>query len=287
MGIGFIGSGKVATAFGLYLLDKDQKISGYYSRRHLSAISASKYVQTESFQTLEELVKSSDWIGITTPDDQIDSVVSELLPLVKNLDSKVFFHMSGSKSSECLYPLKALGHQCLSLHPLQSIADPILGKKLLEDCYFSVEGDTDEAIEAVLNQVSKRMIRIETAAKPLYHSAACMVSNYLYTLADQGVQMMCLAGFEPRTAMEALLPLMRGTLENLEKQMPEGALTGPIARGDATTVASHLEALNQAETLKKLYQQLGLATLKLASRQLLKDADKQDELRNLLSGKEV
>lgn len=287
MSIGFIGSGKVATAFGLYLRDRHQQVSGYYSLHNSSAISASKYVQTESFQTLEELVKASDWIGITTPDEQIESVVQELLPIVQHLDSKVFFHMSGSKSSQCLYPLKAHGHQCLSLHPLQSISDPLLGKELLEACYFSVEGDTGEAIEAFLSQVSQRMIRIATASKPLYHGAACMVSNYLYTLADLGVQMMCLAGFEPNNAMAALLPLMKGTLENLERQMPETALTGPIARGDAATVVSHLEALNGAEALKKVYEQMGLATLELASKQLLKNPEKIDELKHLLSGKEA
>lgn len=287
MRIGFIGSGKVATAFGLYLMDKHQEISGYYSRRHSSAISASKYVQTESFQTLEELVNASDWIGITTPDEQIESVVNELLPLVNNLSPKVFFHMSGPKSSECLYPLKVYGHQCLSLHPLQSIADPLLGRELLRDCYFSVEGDTNNGVEAFLNQISEKIIRIDTASKVLYHGAACMVSNYLYTLADQGVKMMCLAGFEPKTALEALLPLMKGTLENLDKQMPEMALTGPIARGDAATVASHLEGLNQAESVRELYRHLGRVTLELASRELLKDAAKQDELKILLSEKEV
>lgn len=286
MNIGFIGSGKVATAFGLYLLDKNHKIAGYYSRHHSSAVSAGKILGTEAYQTLEGLLAVSDWIGITTPDDQIERVVAELLPLCTQLPSKVFFHMSGSKSSECLYPLKSFGHQCLSLHPLQSIADPILGKVLLESCYFSVEGDTNKGIEAFLNQISSRMIRIATASKPLYHGAACVASNYLYTLADEAVQMMALAGFDPREALTALLPLMKGTLENLENQMPETALTGPIARGDSVTVEDHLEALRNHEALKRVYSQMGLATLQLASRQGLKDLGKIQILRTLLSKEE-
>ncbi len=286
MRIGFIGSGKVATAFGLYLADKNQKISGYYSRHYSSAVSAAKTVGTESFQTLEDLLEASDWIGITTADDQIENVVAALVPLSNQWPQKVFFHMSGSKSSECLYPLKSNGHQCLSIHPLQSIADPLLGKELLSKCYFSVEGDTDTSIEAFLSQISGNMIRISTEAKPLYHAAACVASNYLYTLADQAIQMMVYAGFEPDKGREALLPLMKGTLENLENLTPEAALTGPIARGDLETVQNHLEALGEHEGLKRVYKEMGLATLQLASSERLKDPEVIQIMKTILSVKE-
>lgn len=286
MNIGFIGSGRMATAFGLYLKHKNFHISGYYSRSYASALTASDHLHTESFQNLEMLLEKSDWIGITTSDDEIESVVEALMPYMKSLPHKVFFHMSGSKASSSLYPLQLEGHHCISLHPLQSIADPLLGSDLLSKSYFSVEGDSTPEIEGFLEQFDKPVIRLSAEQKILYHAAACVASNYLYTLAEEAVEMMTIAGFEPKMALEALLPLMAGTLENLKEQSPETALTGPIARGDLKTVENHLTALNAHPALKRVYKEMGLATLQLASRRRLKDFEQIKKLTALLKVEE-
>lgn len=285
MRIGFIGAGKAATAFGLYLKDKNQIISGYYSPTNTSAISAAACVQTETFQTLETLVLASDIIGIATPDDQIEAVVKELANLELG-HSKVFFHMSGAKSSACLYPIREKGHHCLSLHPLQTLSDPVSGRVLLGRCLYTVEGDEGPEIDTFLNCLDRPVTRITAEQKPFYHAAACVASNYLYTLADQAIQLMTLAGFSPSLGYEALRPLMEGTLNNLESHTPAQALTGPIARGDAETVAKHLDALSEHESLLRVYKQLGLETLQLASLSRLQDSEKIKALETLLKVKE-
>jgi predicted short-subunit dehydrogenase-like oxidoreductase (DUF2520 family) len=47
--------------------------------------------------------------------------------------------------------------------------------------------------------------------------------------------------------LEAFLPLVRGTVDNVDQLGPAAALTGPVARGDTETVARHVEALPDDE----------------------------------------
>lgn len=285
MRIGFIGSGKVATAFGLYLRDKNQNVAGYYSRSAASANTAAQCVQTETFQSVAALVRHCDWIGITTPDDQIETVAAEI-SLMDLPTAKVFFHMSGAKSSECLYPLKAKGHQCLSLHPLQTIAESIAGAKLLGQCLYTAEGDQSQDIQRFLDALERPVVWITAAQKPYYHAAACVASNYLYTLAQEAVSLMALAGFSETQGYEALKPLMLGTLENLSQMPAASALTGPIARGDVETVSQHIHALSEHDALLRVYKEMGLATLQLASLEKLKDSKKREALESLLKVEE-
>ncbi|MBT8340418.1 MAG: DUF2520 domain-containing protein, partial [Desulfatitalea sp.] len=62
------------------------------------------------------------------------------------------------------------------------------------------------------------------------------------------------------------------------------ALTGPIARGDVTTVAHHLAALtdDDAAELRAFYIDMGLKTLDLAEQDMLQDPDKVDAIRKVL-----
>lgn len=290
MRIGFMGAGRAAKAFGLYLADKNQEVTGYYSRTSQSALDAAALTQTKAFGTLTQLLETSDCIGILTGDDQLETAAAQLAealqqPLAQR-EVKLFFHMSGSRTSEVLYPLKNLGHHCISLHPLQTLNDPILARTLLKQCYFTVEGPSSTLADQLIAVIDGPVMRINPEQKVLYHAAACMASNYLYTLAKEAQRVMVSAGFEPEAGLKALLPLMQGSLESLSYQMPEDALTGPIARGDAKTVAAHLDALKSEAELYQYYKQMGLATLQLASSKKLNNASEIQILGGLLQEEE-
>jgi predicted short-subunit dehydrogenase-like oxidoreductase (DUF2520 family) len=91
--------------------------------------------------------------------------------------------------------------------------------------------------------------------------------NYLTSLLDAALRLAESARIERRTAWLALEPLVRATVENISKLGAEAALTGPIARGDRSTVAVHLAALGEnAPELADLYRALGVWTVGLALR---------------------
>ena len=120
LNIGFIGAGKVGTAMGIYLKEKNYNILGYYSRTYESAQNAAALTNCNAFIKLESLVKNSDLLFITTNDDEISKICNRLLDEDLINAEKIVVHMSGADSSKILEKLKKKGCYIYSLHPLQS-----------------------------------------------------------------------------------------------------------------------------------------------------------------------
>ena len=121
---------------------------------------------------------------------------------------------------------------------------------------------------------------IPPALRPLYHSAAVFASNYVLVAAAVVARTLAEAGIEEKDAVAAALPLMRGTIDNLEQLGLGSALTGPVSRGDIDTVRLHLSRLSPRE--RRLYSALGLETLQLA-RAVGLDPARADALESLLA----
>jgi predicted short-subunit dehydrogenase-like oxidoreductase (DUF2520 family) len=100
------------------------------------------------------------------------------------------------------------------------------------------------------------------ARRPLYHAAAVVASNYLPVLLALSARLLVLAGVDEDDAIPALLPLMRGTLDNVSELGLAPALTGPISRGDIETVRLHLRTLPDREA--RVYRDLGREAVALA-----------------------
>jgi len=144
-----------------------------------------------------------------------------------------------------LQPLAAAGAFTCSLHPLQSLAEVEGAVAGLAGSYFSFEGDPRAlpTAEFVVSLLNGHLVQLKAEDKVLYHAAAVVSSNFFIVLEEMAISLMSGIGVNRDTAREMLLPLIRGSFENLERVDPVEALTGPIVRGDDQTVASHLAAL--------------------------------------------
>jgi predicted short-subunit dehydrogenase-like oxidoreductase (DUF2520 family) len=78
--------------------------------------------------------------------------------------------------------------------------------------------------------------------RPLYHAALASGANYLVTLVAQAADLLRASGVNQPNHM--LAPLLSAALDNALRS-GDAALTGPVARGDAGTVAAHLEELDR------------------------------------------
>lgn len=306
MQVGFIGAGKVGTAFGIFLQAKRLPISGYYSRTHQSAVTAAELTGAKAFADLSELVLASSIIAITTPDDQIALVTKQLYELGKTsayqetarttstrpYAKKIFLHLSGVHSSELLAPLKELGATVLSLHPLMSFTDPERAATALNDAYLTLDGSGPAYMQTkfLLGQFSKKIISISPANKALYHAALAVTSNHLVTLLDSGITLLEQSGFSRANATRLVEPLVRQTVENVFQEGTEQALTGPIVRADIGTVEKHIAALKltsggaDQESNDRLasYRLLGNQTVDLALRSGRITADQATNLKEVL-----
>jgi predicted short-subunit dehydrogenase-like oxidoreductase (DUF2520 family) len=184
---------------------------------------------------------------IATPDAAIAEVCNALAPRLEPGAGVV--HFSGGTSVAAL--ASAPGPRA-SVHPLQTIW-PDRGPDQLEGAHAAVTGDW-ELGAGLARALGMTPFPLADEAKPAYHAASVFASNYVVTLTHAAVSLLERTGLERETALAALRPLQHRTID-----VAGSPPTGPIARGDAATVAAHLRAVGPE--LEPLYRALGRATL--------------------------
>ncbi|HEX2127501.1 MAG TPA: DUF2520 domain-containing protein [Thermoleophilaceae bacterium] len=174
-------------------------------------------------------------------------------------------HTSGATPLAALAPARA---EAFGLHPLQTFA-PGAGPEEFRDAAAAVAGSTPRALDcAVFLAETLRMkpFEIDDEGRAAYHAAASIASNFLVTLQAAAESVAAGAGLEPSDARALLVPLLRRTVDNLAELGPEGALTGPVARGDHATVASQRAAVEEVTPhLLDLFDELVRHTDSLAT----------------------
>ena len=246
--IGFIGAGKVGCTLGLYWQQHGIPISGYYSQHLTSAKEAAQFTNSVAYESLKAVITGSDTLFLTVPDGQIKEVWDCMQELDVDMTGKVVCHASGSLSSDIFSGKKNKEVAGFSVHPLCAISDKRHSYEQLGQCMFTVEGANKERREqliALLKHCENVVEVILPEKKPLYHAAAVVASNFTVGLAYLGMKMLLDCGFSREHAEQALLPLMQGSMDNIARQGSVMALTGPVERGDISTVKKHLQAFAQ------------------------------------------
>lgn len=268
MKIGIIGAGRVGCALAIALKKKGHIISGVYSKGATSANYLIDRLKLELPNDIKETVINSEVVFITTSDAAIRCISEKVANEVpgKELSEKVFFHCSGALNSDEIKLLEQRGAYIASLHPIQTFADKNSGWKALKDIYFGFEGSSvaKTYAEEIVKALDSSILIIDKEAKVLYHTAACILSNYLVTLSFMAEGLFKKIGLNPEEGLKAFMPLMEKSISNIKENGSLGALTGPISRGDYVVVEQHLKALaaNSPELLDA-YKTLGNKTVEL------------------------
>lgn len=226
-------------------------------------------------------VAGAGTIILAVPDDAIAALASDLQRAGAVGAEQVVLHLSGLHGRDALVPLIPSRAALGSLHPLQTVSDPETAAERWRGAYAAVEGDQramqeGERLAGLLGLIS---FRLASAQKPAYHAGAVLVGNYAVALAGAASRLAQSAGVPTELAEKMYLPLLEGALENLGRQSVVSALTGPVRRGDLSTIRAHLEALSTAD--RTLYAVLGLEAVRLA-REAGLDREKADEVERVL-----
>jgi predicted short-subunit dehydrogenase-like oxidoreductase (DUF2520 family) len=185
---------------------------------------------------------------VAVPDDAIAQVAAE----THWRAGQLILHLSGAQGADALAAAREQGARVAALHPLMtfphsaesSTTEAILRR--LAGCAWAFEADDEASVDqltAIIEALDGRAIRLTAADRAPYHLAAVLASNYVVTLLAAAAQLWGTFGARPESALEALLPLTRAAVEQLETVGLPDALTGPIARGDLGTVRTHLDWL--------------------------------------------
>jgi len=189
---------------------------------------------------------------------------------------------------DVLESAKEFGAAVGSFHPLQTFADVDQAMQNLPGSTFALEAEEplltrQKELTRLLNG---NWVVLKPGDKVLYHAAAVFACNYLVTLVKLALDLWQNFGVPSKEATRALLPLLRGTINNIDNIGLPDCLTGPVARGDSGTIERHLSALEvRNPTLLTTYKELGLQTISIALAKGKVSVQKAEEMKVLLSTK--
>jgi predicted short-subunit dehydrogenase-like oxidoreductase (DUF2520 family) len=221
-------------------------------------------------------------VFITTPDDVIAQVCGE----VRWREGQSVVHCSGAHSVDILEPARKFEAAVGSFHPLQTFADVDQAIENLPGSTFALEAG--EPLLSILKELTSLLngnwVELKPGDKVLYHAAAVFACNYLVTLVKLALDLWLDFGVSSKEATRALLPLLEGTINNIDNIGLPNCLTGPVARGDLGTIERHLSALEaKSPSLLTTYKELGLQTIPIALAKGKVNEQKSEEMKALLS----
>lgn len=213
-------------------------------------------------------------VFLTVPDSAVAEVAAGLAAGPEIPAGVAFVHASGALELGALAPLRAR-HAVGSFHPLRSFPEP--GPP---ESFRGIVIAVDASVPSLLRTLNRLARDLGARPRPVddtrrarYHAAAVFASNYVVALMRVAVSLLEETGWTEKEAVQGLATLAEGAVANVRKRGPAAALTGPIRRGDAKTVARHLAALTEIEgrsgrrrggRRSDLYRMLGEVALEIA-----------------------
>ena len=285
--LGFIGAGTVGTAMAVRLSQKGYPVIAVYDVNPAAAKRFAEAVKScQVYAKAQDVADKAEHVFITTADDFIPQVAAE----VCWHEGQIVSHCSGASSAEVLEPVKKFGALVGCIHPLQTFSGMAQAIENLPGSMFAIEAE--EPVLSVLKEMAISLkgewVILKADDKALYHASACIACNYFYTLVNIAAELWQNFGKTVPEATKAMMPMLRGSLNNLDAIGLPKALTGPIARGDITTITKHLSVLKKkAPELLPLYKELGKWTISIGVAKGTLSADRAKELRALFQDKDI
>ena len=282
--LGFIGAGTVGTALALKLNSRDYPVVAVASRSQASAGNLAEMVKGCSVvSSSQDVADAAELVFITTPDDVIASVAAQ----VDWLRGQGVVHCCGAESTDILAPARKSGARTGAFHPLQTFASVEKALENIPGSTVAIEAEPPllQTLKDIATALGGQWIELKAGDRVVYHASAVIACNYLVTLEKLATDLWQTFNVPRQQAVQALLPLIRGTIRNIETVGIPDCLTGPIARGDIGTVKKHLDALKEAAPdLLSTYRELGLKTIPVALSKGKIDEQRAKELEAVLTG---
>lgn len=284
-----VGAGPVATALAGALRLSGVPVLGLWARGRAAARAAGSASGVAAFSTAPpDLLLEADVVLVAVRDAAISEVAEMLVATGLVTPHHAMIHCSGAMSAhEAFAGVRERLGGFATMHPLRAIPDGRAAMRKLGGTIFGVEGDERGRREALslVKALGGKPLELEGAQMAAYHAAGAVASNYLIVLLEASAALMAKVGIDRERAVEALLPLVEGTLANVRERGLTDALTGPIRRGDRATVARHLEAMEDLpEGVAGLYRELGLRAVAIARDRDDAPREDLDAIEELLAG---
>lgn len=228
-----IGSGNVATSMA-HALVAHCHVAQIYSRTLSHAQALAREVDCpNATDDLQALVCDADAYIIAVRDDAIADVIAAVPD-----NGALWLHTSGSKPIDLFAGQRS---RYGVLWPMQSFSREMVVP--LDDVHFFAEANSDSSLADLMalgHLLSRHVIEADSDKRRQLHVASvfsCNFANHMWTLASEVLD-------DVGLPFDAMLPLIRTTVEKLDRLSPAQSQTGPAIRHDIKVIDNHLSMLD-------------------------------------------
>lgn len=283
LNVGVIGAGRVGSVLGAALARAGHHIIGVSAISEASLQRAADLLPDVPVLLPSEIAANANLLILAVPDDQLPGLITGLLATDSFLAGQLVAHTSGRHGVGVLDAASSANILPLAIHPAMTFTGTKIDLERLDGACFGVTSLPEllPVAQALVVEMGGEPITITEGARPLYHAALAHGANHLVTVVAQALDMLREAGAEHPERLIA--PLLSAALDNALRA-GDRALTGPVTRGDAMTVARHVAeiSVHNPDALAS-YIALARATADRALTNGLLSADKAGPLLEVLA----
>ncbi|NLV80044.1 MAG: DUF2520 domain-containing protein [Rhodococcus sp.] len=262
LSVGIVSAGRVGTALGVALERVGHVVGSCAAVSDASKARARTRLPDSRVLPVDEVAAHCDLLILAVPDTELDGLVRGLAATGTVRPGTIVVHTSGAHGVGVLAPLTEHGVTPLAIHPAMTFTGHDEDTVHLGSACFGITA-ADEIgyaiAQSLVLEIGGEPVRVTEEMRPLYHAALAHGSNHLVTLVSDAVEVLRVAlggqellgqqlvDTEPGGVAERVIrPLLTAALDNVLRRGP-AALTGPVARGDASAVATHLRVLEDVD----------------------------------------
>lgn len=242
--VGVVGAGRAGSVLGAALRRAGHDVTGVTAVSDLSRLRAEALLPGVRIASAPDVARDADLVLLAVPDDALPGLVEGLVADGALHAGQFVMHPSGRYGLGVLDPASARGAIPLAVHPVMTFTGTSIDLGRLADCPFAVTAP--EAMrpvaEALVVEMGGDPVWVPDEARALYHAAVAFGANYLQAVVLESLDLLRKAGMDAPGRLMA--PLLQASLENALSH-GDSSLTGPVARGDAQTVAVHLSRIGE------------------------------------------
>ncbi len=266
LAVGVLGAGRVGAVLGAALRRAGHQVVGATGVSEASRERIDTLLPGVPVVEPDALLREADLVLLTVPDDSIHAVTSGLSSLGAWRQGQIVVHASGRYGTGALTDATAAGALPLAIHPAMTFTGTSLDLDRLADAVFAVSAPAPllPIAQALVVEIGGEPLVLDDTVRPAYHAALVHGANHVVTAVTQASAQLARIGVEEPGRL--LGPLVHASVDGALADAPGAvaALTGPVVRGDANTIAAHLAALAGQVEMLHAYRAMARATADLA-----------------------
>ncbi|MDG4822435.1 DUF2520 domain-containing protein [Asanoa sp. WMMD1127] len=241
--IGIIGTGRVGAVLGAALRAAGHDVVAASGGSAAAQGRIARLLPGTPVLPAEQVARAAtDLLVLSVPDDALAGVVDEIAGVLR--PGQVVLHTSGAHGLAVLGAAAIAGARPLALHPAMTFTGTAADLARLPGISYGITAPADlkAFAEDLVHDLGGTPEWVAEHDRALYHAALAHGANHLVTLVNEAMDRLRDAGVV--YPEKVLAPLLHAALDNTLR-MRDAALTGPVVRGDAGTVARHVETLTE------------------------------------------